>query len=195
MKKKLSIVLGILLLVAGCGYHFPGQATALPGGGSKLRIGRFENRSREPGLENEVARAMEDEVARRGIFQIVKENNDADLVLEGTINSLDTIPVAFSTSDSALQYQTVMTISAALRDPRSGRVVWQVAGLHEDDSYGAVSNTVVTESSAFAQSTLNPNDLNRLAEIQLSESQRRDAIERVLTNTSRDIYNSMVEDF
>jgi outer membrane lipopolysaccharide assembly protein LptE/RlpB len=193
--KKLSIGIALLVLLVGCGYHFPGQATALPGGGSRLRVGRFENRSREPGLENDVARAMEDEVARRGIFQIVKTDGEADLVLEGTINSLDTNPVAFSTSDSALQYQTVMTVSASLRDPHSGRVVWQVTGLHEDDSYGAVSNTVVTESSAFAQSTLNANDLNRLAEIQLSESQRRDAIERVLSNTSRDIYNSMVEDF
>ena len=191
-----SALLISLLLAAGCGYHFPGQAAELPGGGSKLHIARFENRTESPGLENDVLEALESEVSRRGQFKMIRQPADADLVLEGAITSLETRPVAFSGSDEALQYETVMTVSAALRDPRTGKVVWRVTSLRENDSYGAVSSTVVPSSSQFLeQSTLNANDLNQLTDVQLSESQRREALDRVLENTSRDLYNAMVENF
>ena len=37
--------------------------------------------------------------------------------------------------------------------------------------------------------------LVQLTDVQLSESQKGEALERVLENMSRDVYNSMVEDF
>ncbi len=188
--------LGLALLASACGYHFPGEVSTLPGGGNRLHVARFDNRTRSPGLDNDVLEALESEVARRGQFSLAPDSASADLVLEGAVTSLETRPVAFSESDTALQYETVMTLSAALRDPRSGRVVWRIAGLRETDSYGAVTDTVVPSSSQFLeQSTLNANDLNQLTDVQLSESQRREALERVLENASRDLYNSMVENF
>jgi hypothetical protein len=186
----------LALFSADCGYHFPGQASTLPGGGTKLYIAQFENGTRTPGLENDVLEAMQSEVARRGQFTVTDAPDAADLVLEGSISSLEVRPVAFSTSDEALQYETVMVVSAALRNPRTNAIVWRVAALRENDSYGAVSQTVVASSSQFLQqSTLNANDLNQLTDVQLSESQRREALDRVLENTSRDLYNSMVENF
>ena len=44
------------------------------------------------------------------------------LVLEGAIDSLELRPIAFSTTDEALQYQTVMTVSATLRNPHTNEV-------------------------------------------------------------------------
>ncbi len=188
-----ALLAGIL---SGCGYHFPGEGSGLPGGGKRVVVTRFENRTHSPGVENDVMEGLLLEFARRGQFQVVRDQAEADLVLEGAVTSLETRPVAFSKSDETLQYETIMTVSASLRDPRSNTIVWRVSSLRETDSYGAVSQTVVASSSAFlSQSNLNANDLNQLTDVQLSESQRREALDRVVENVSRDLYNAVVEDF
>jgi hypothetical protein len=186
----------LLVGLADCGYNFPGEGRTLPGGATSLYIAKFDNRTREPGLENFVLESLEAEVAQRGQFTLSPDRDAAELVLEGTILSLETRPVAFSSNDEALQYQTFLTVSAALRNPKTNTIVWRVAALRETDSYGAVANTVVTDSPEFVTgSTLNPDDLSQLSDVQLSETQQREALDRVLENTSRDLYNAMVENF
>jgi outer membrane lipopolysaccharide assembly protein LptE/RlpB len=190
------LVVAAIVMLADCGYRFPGQGTVLPGGGTKIYVQKFDNRTRDPGLENNVLDALQSEVLRRGQFALTPDASSADVVLEGTIVALETRPVAFSRSDEALQYETIMTVSAALRNQHTGKLVWRIAALRENDSYGAVPETVVAASSQFQQgSTLNQNDLSQLTDVQLSESQRQEALERVLDNISRDLYNSMVENF
>lgn len=181
--------------ILGCGYHFPGEATVLPGGGTTLYVAPFTNQTSQAGLENEMRNAIEDEIARRGNFSLVAMS-EADVVLGGVLRSLRYRPIAFSNTDEALQYETVLTISASLRDTRNDGVVWRVSNLRQSDSYGSSLGTVVVQSSQFQeQSTLNEQNLGQLTDVQLSETQKREALERVLENTSRDLYNSMVEDF
>jgi hypothetical protein len=189
--------IGVLLLgLADCGYNFPGEGRTLPGGATSIYIAKFENRTRDAGLENYLLESLQAEVSRRGQFALTKERAEAQLALEGTILSLETRPVAFSSNDEAVGYQTFITISAALKNTKSGDVAWRISALRESDSYGAVANTVVTDSPQYLSSTgLNPNDLAQLSDVQLSESQQGEALDRVLQNTSRDLYNSMVEDF
>jgi hypothetical protein len=186
----------LLLGLADCGYHFPGEGRTLPGGATSIYIAKFDNRTRDAGLENFLLESLQAEIARRGQFVLAKERAEAQLALEGSILSLETRPVAFSSNDEAVQYQTFITISAALKNTKSGATAWRVSSLRESDSYGAVANTVVTDSPSFLpNSGLNPNDLAQLSDVQLSESQQSEALDRVLENTSRDLYNAMVEDF
>jgi len=189
------LVLPLLALV-DCGYNFPGEGRTLPGGATTIHVARFENRTREAGLENYVLESLQAEVARRGQFTLERERSAAQLSLEGTILSIEKRPVAFSGSDEAVQYQTYVTVSAQLRDTTSGNAVWRISALREGESYGAVANTVVTDSPDFLTgSTLNPTDLQQLSDVQLSEAQEREALDRVLENLSRDLYNAMVENF
>lgn len=189
------LLLGTAVTTLACGYHFPGQATALPGGGTKVHVATFSNQTREPGLENSVRVALEDEILRRGNFQIVSDD-EAEVLLEGVVQNLAYRPIAFGNTDEALQYETIVTVSASLRDRKRNRIVWRVTNLRESDSFGAAPDTVVAQSSQFQQqSTLNQQNLAQLTDVQLSESQRQEAIERVLENMSRDVYNAMVEDF
>ena len=193
----LGLALAVLVAaLAGCGYHFPGQGRTLPGGGTTIHVGRFTNQTREAGLESRVREAIEDEIVRRGVFTLIKDSESADVVLEGSVDRLETRPVAFSNTDEAVQYETIMSISGSLRDPRKEKVVWQVASLRANDSYGAVFGTVVAESSQFQeQSLIGAQALGQLTDVQLSESQRIEALDRVLENISRDFYNSMVDNF
>jgi outer membrane lipopolysaccharide assembly protein LptE/RlpB len=184
-----------LLATASCGYHFPGEGT-LPGGATSIHVAKFENRTRDAGLENYLLEAIQTEIARRGKFTLAEDRGAAQLTLEGTIVSIERRPVAFSSSDEALQYQTYVTIGAVLRDTRDNKAVWRISALREGDSYGATSNTVVTDSPEFLTgSTLNSKDVAQLSDVQLSESQEREALDRVFQNTSRDLYNAMVENF
>jgi len=197
-RPPLAVVVGAALLLglANCGYNFPGEGRTLPGGATSLFIAKFENRTRDAGLENFLLESLQAEVARRGQFSLQRERSAAELALEGTILSIEKRPVAFSSSDEALQYQTYITISALLKNTKTGVVVWRISALREGESYGAVASTVVTDSPEFLSgSTLNPSDLSQLSDVQLSESQEREALDRVLENTSRDLYNSMVENF
>ena len=190
-----AIAVAIAALQA-CGYNFPGEGRTLPGGATSIYIAKFDNRTRDAGLENFVLEALQTEIARRGQFSLERERTAAQLALEGTILSIEKRPVAFSSSDEALQYQTYVTVSAQLRDTTNGNVVWRISSLREGESYGAVANTVVTDSPDFLTgSTLNPQDIEQLSDVQLSEAQEREALSRVLENLSRDLYNAMVENF
>lgn len=186
----------LLLGLNHCGYNFPGEGKTLPGGATTIYVAKFDNRTRDAGLENFVLESMQAEVARRGQFVLEPDRSAAQVALEGTILSIEKRPVAFSSADEALQYQTYVTVSAQLRDTTNGTVVWRISALREGESYGAVANTVVTDSPDFLTgSTLNPGDLSQLSDVQLSEAQEREALDRVLENLSRDLYNAMVENF
>ena len=189
-------LLAAALLSASCGYHFPGQGRTLPGGATSIYVGDFVNRTREPGLEARVRMSLEDEITRRGVFAVVPSKDAAAVSLEGSVDGLDIRPVAFTDTDEAVQYETIATVSAELRDTRNDTVVWRLSGLRANDSYGAVFGTVVAESSQFQeQSPIDAQQLGQLTDVQLSESQRAEALVRVLENLSRDLYNAMVEDF
>lgn len=184
------------LMLGACGYNFPGQGTTLPGGATSVYVGEFFNRTRDAGVEGRVRSALEEEIARRGVFTLAPNASSAQVVLEGAVERLESRPVAFSNTDEALQYETIMTVSAQLRDLGSEKVVWRVAGLRANDSYGAVLGTVVAESSQFQeQSPIGAQELGQLTDVQISESQREEALARVLENVSRDLYNAMVENF
>jgi hypothetical protein len=95
--------------------------------GQQPHVGQFVNVRARP-ADARVHASLEDEVARRGIFKLMPSTDAAAVVLEGSIDGLETRPVAFSNSDEAVQYETIMTISAQLRDPRNEKVVWRVSG-------------------------------------------------------------------
>ena len=197
MRLELSrgVALWLALLLASCGYNFPGVATALPGGGTRIAVEPFANATREPGLVTGIQEAFSLELAKRGSFEQT-EAGRADVVLSGVVVSVDVRPVGFSGSDEALQYETIVRINARLTDPKTGRVVWRVDGLQQSDSYGGVASTVIAQSSDFQEnSTLNEGDLLRLSDVQVAESQKGNALQKVTENLARELYNAMVDDF
>ena len=185
----------LVSLCASCGYTFPGLSVVLPGGGATIAVEPFSNATQEPGLVSGIQQAVELEIAKRGSFELLNSGR-ADVVLSGSIRSLDVRPVGFSRGDEALQYETVMTVNAWLRSRQTGKIVWRANQLRQSDSYGATSATVVAQSSAFQeQSTLNESDLLRLSDVQVSESQQGEALVRLYENLARELYNAMVDNF
>lgn len=198
-----SIILAVAL--AGCGYHLAGDTIGLPDDIHSLSVGTVNNHSREYGLEKTLAFAMEREIHERGQFRMI-DDGAGDAVLSGTIRDVRVRPVAFNANDQAVQYEIAVILDLALTRQHDGRVLWHASNLHEVDEYSTSGAVVITSSSQFQQGTLDAKNLDdpqfasrdpakKPLSIPLAETERRRAIDRVLKQAVRDVYNQMVENF
>jgi hypothetical protein len=192
-----AAAVSLLLMLAGCGYHLAGEKIALPEDVHSISVGRIQNRSREQGLEKSLAFAIEREVHIRQRFRMEEDPGGGDAVLTGTIRDVLVRPVAFDANDQAVQFEIAVVMDLRLTRHDDGHVLWQIRGLRETDEYSASARVVVTSSPQFQQGTLNATDLQNpeFSNIQLAETERRQALTRLLTQVARDVYNQMVEDF
>ena len=184
-----------LLLVAlgACGYGLAGTRNS-PQGARTVRIEPFRNHTRENGLDVRLHRALEDEFRRHGTLRVVSDGN-ADLVLSGDIRRFTSLPVAFSATDEAVQYQGVLQVSFRLTERESGKVVNDTPLLQATQDFGAVSGVVVTSSPNFQRGTIDSRDLLNLTNVQIGGARRRDALRGLLDLLAHDVYQRAVEGF
>jgi len=183
-----------VLALAACGYHLSGTGTTVPESARTIRIALFTNHTRETGLEVRLHRAVEDEFRRQGTLRIVTED-DADLVLSGDIRRFTSVPVAFSATDEAVQYQGIMQVSLRLTERESGHVLFENKLLQESQDFGAVSGVVITSSPHFQRGTIDARDLPDLTNVQIGEARRREAQRNLIELLARDIYLQAMEGF
>ncbi|MGH7858389.1 MAG: LPS assembly lipoprotein LptE [Candidatus Binatia bacterium] len=191
---SVAVLLCLAVGSAGCGYGFAGAVSRLPEDVHTISLGPIENQTRELGLEKAFLESLEDEIALRGRLEIVPPGQ-GDVILAGSIRAYGSHPVAFNSRDEALQYQLSVIVDMTLRRTSDQKLLWKTQGLREIQDYSAVPGVVVTSSSRFQRSTLNPQDLGRFTDIQVSEGQRREANERLIETLARNVYNQMMEDF
>ncbi|MCK6553414.1 LPS assembly lipoprotein LptE [Candidatus Binatia bacterium] len=186
-----------LAALAGCGYHVIGTADVLPAEVRTLAVGEIDNGSREYGYERIIAFALEREIAVRRRFALANQPAGADAVLSGRVVDVYTRPVAFGANDQAVQYEVSVVIDLTLVNQRDGTVLWQAQRLREIDEYSASATVVVTSSSEFQQGLLDAVDINnpQFATIQLAETLRQRALNRLAAQTARDVYDQMMEGF
>ena len=183
-----------VLALAACGYHLSGTGTTVPESARTIRIALFTNHTRETGLEVRLHRAVEDEFRRQGTLRIVTED-DADLVLSGDIRRFTSVPVAFSATDEAVQYQGIMQVSLRLTERESGHVLFENKLLQESQDFGAVSGVVISSSPHFQRGTIDARDLPDLTNVQIGEARRREAQRNLIELLARDIYLQAMEGF
>jgi hypothetical protein len=193
MRRLLLALLAVLPV--GCGYHLAGTAVQLPEGVHSVRVGQFDNRSRQFGLDRELALAIEREFYRRGVLRVEEDPNAGDGELTGTIRSFKVRPVAFDAEDEALEYEAELTLDVTLRRRSDGVVVWKGTALTEVEDYSVAARIVVPSTSLFQQGTLAVDDLQRLTDIQLAETEKQLAIQRLVQSLARDVHERILDDF
>jgi hypothetical protein len=191
--RRARVLLAALVLAGGCGYSVGGGADVLPDAAQTVAIRRFRNQTREHGLDVRLQRAIEEEFRRRGVLRIA--DDDADLVLSGEIRRFASVPVAFSATDEAVQYQGVLQVSFRLTERESGRVVTEMPLLQATQDFGAVTGVVVTSSPNFQRGTIDSRDLVNLTNTQIGGARRRDALRVLLDTMAHDVYLRAVEGF
>jgi hypothetical protein len=119
------LILGLALLLSGCGYQPIGRTTGPPQGVETVYIPLFVNRSLEPFLENLITQNVIEELSRRQGMRVVEDAGRADARLEGEILSFRADAVSFGPDDRIGQYRAAMTIGAVLRRTDTGMVLWK----------------------------------------------------------------------
>jgi outer membrane lipopolysaccharide assembly protein LptE/RlpB len=122
--RTFSLLLAALLLLGGCGYHFPGRSSSLPSDVQSLYIELFSNRTAEPFLENIITDSMA-RIARNRHLRVVEKRDIADAVLSGVVTAYSTSPISYDRNDVITEYRSTMTIAVTLRQTADDRILWK----------------------------------------------------------------------
>lgn len=182
-------------LLSGCGYTLAGTHRQVPGDIRSVAVGAFKNDSRQEGLAKTLAFAVEREFFEHGTLPVRERPGDGDAVITGTIREFKTRPVAFNSSEEALEYEARMVLDVVLTRHSDGAVLWKGSRMQAIEDYAVSPQTVVPSSSQFQQGTLNFGDLSDLTNIQLAETEKQRAIERMVRSIARDVHDRILADF
>jgi len=132
-----------LLLELACGYRLVGRDSPIAPGLQQIFIPIFANKTAEPLIEQEITRALRQELMADGRLTLVPMKQ-ADAILEGEILSYALIPLSFDTKDNVTEYRLNMTIKITLQDIKRRKVLFQ-------DSIKASKEYLVNESIANSE--------------------------------------------
>lgn len=163
-------------LTAGCGYHLTGSTEA-PSviTGKTIAIPMWRSKIFRPYLESVLTGSLVDEFALRSGGQVVGEE-DADLVLTGTIISYSTVGVSYTAQDQVREYRATMTVDSTLTERRSQKVLWK----------GIIS------SSQDYPASIDVDAPNRIA---LQQNSEEAALREISRKLALQLYQKVTEDF
>lgn len=140
MKLRLLILLSLLMLLSGCGYHTPGTETTWVGkDGETLHVALFANRTAEPYLDNYVTEMVVRQLSRSRRLELTEDRQAADLVLEGVVSRFAAQASSFGSDDRIEDYKVTLDVQVRLLDNASAEVLWQEA-LSRSEHYQASVN-------------------------------------------------------
>ena len=182
-------------LLPACGYTLAGTQRRVPGDIRSVAVGEFRNESRQVGLSKTLAFAVEREFYEHGSLTLRERPADGEALISGTIREFKTRPVAFDADDEALEYEAKLVLDVVLTRQSDGAVLWKGSRMQAIEDYAVNRQTVVPSSSQFQQGTLNFADLGALTDIQLAETEKQRAIERMVRSIARDVHDRILDDF
>ncbi|MPZ75547.1 MAG: hypothetical protein GEU77_03400 [Deltaproteobacteria bacterium] len=184
-----------LLLVAGCGYSFASRSDAFPKDIRTVYVEPFINQTRDVSIDKELTAALRSEFYRRGQLRIVDRADQADGIIAGVVRSLDSHVASVNRNDEVLQYETAMIVDATLRRREPNEIIWRTQGTRLTDIHGGSRAAVVTTSSEFKSGTLNADDIRRMTDIQLTETENRAVRDQLVERFARELHQRMIEMF
>jgi hypothetical protein len=183
------------LLAAGCGYHFETDGSGLPPQAKTIYVENFTNKSRYTGINDELMRYIKDEIADHKRLELVDTSSEADLVLTGEVVYADTTPIAFNSVNEPLVYGQTLTANATLTDAHSHKVIWDSRGISATEQAPTVSSSVITTSPTFVQQNLRSQDIAKMPDLQVAQTQRVASTQQAMEGLAQNLYASMSEGF
>ena len=158
----------ISIVLTACGYQFSGRGN-LPSGVQTIAVNILKNRTLETGLENILTNDLIFEFIRSG-RAVEKNNKKADAVLSGVIESSRITTISRKGEQSPLARQIEITVNLKLTSS-DDRVIWSASGISDYEAY------------------------NVAADRQVTEMNKRQAIETLSKRLAEKIQNRMTENF
>ncbi|MBI4835470.1 MAG: LptE family protein [Planctomycetes bacterium] len=110
------------VIAAGCGY----TPVYYSKGVKNIAVPIFDNQTLWRGYEFELTNLVQNEIiSKMPNYRIVSKNNDADIVIYGTITSLSKPVVTEGELDRTIQSQLAMTVNIVVRNRRDSKVLFQ----------------------------------------------------------------------
>ncbi len=172
-KKIFTTVIVIFsFLVAGCGYHFSPAGEHIDKKLQTVFVDNFSNNTSEANIENYFRNSFVDQFRKGSRFKLANSKNLADTVLKGSINSLVTPHLAYSSTDFAKENRVTVTMEIVFEEKATKKIIWANKNLSENEDY------LVDES--------NPNatEINRTA-----------ALKKLAEDTAKKAYRYMMSGF
>ena len=191
MKQTLCLMV-FLLSLSGCGYVLQGSGSVLPPDVRRIYIPMAENSTAEAGLSLTVTEALRDQFERYGVIIVVDDAPQADATLKSRIVSVKhSTRTVTSNTDTALQLDTALTLSAELRRS-NGQLLWANRNILASESFGTTSNVVVTSTADFASDSINSQDLGALNSREISRGQEQMVLENLAEDLAKEVYTQAV---
>lgn len=187
-----AVLAGAISLLAGCGYQFQGSGSVLPEDVKSVAILPSENLTTEPGLGPKLTEALRSRFERYGVVKVVESAREADAVLISKIQKVDTVVRNTSSgTDIELDVELMVQIDAVLKR-RNGQVLWKADGMRVTQPFAGVAGVVVTTSSSFVTGNISQASLNTLGAREVSRGQKQQALDDIVDELARKLYNSAV---
>ena len=161
-------VIIIALFFSACGYRFSGSGN-LPEGIQTIAIDIFKNRTTETGLENTITNDLIYEFTRKG-RSVQKNSKKADAVLTGVIVSERITTISRQAQQSPLARRVEITVNLKLTGSDGG-VKWSASNVSAFEDYDVAADRQVT-------------DINK-----------RKAIENLSKKLSEKVYSRLTDNF
>lgn len=169
--RAFAVAIGSAWLVS-CGYHVGGKADLMPKSVQTIAIPAFSTLSTRYRLTDILPQEIGREFTERTRFRIVKNPQEADAVLNGTLNSVLVSPNIFDPSTGkATMVQVTIVLTVNLVERSTGRVLYSRPGWSLRENY---------------QVAVDPHQF-------FDES--GPALQRLGQDAARDIVSSIVENF
>ena len=155
INRRLVLLLPIIFLLGACGYHNPNVAPEvrdLPP--TRIYAPMWRNATSEMGLEVRAHNAASDWLSQSGRIILVADEEQADYVLSGRINSVRYPGFSYDPTSTARSLTAVMNAGATLTDRVTGRTVWQDPDLRLEETYNlseSISQTDANKHQALLQ--------------------------------------------
>jgi outer membrane lipopolysaccharide assembly protein LptE/RlpB len=175
----ICLTLCAFCILGGCGYHLSGT-TETPSliAGKSIAIPMWRSKIFRPYLESILTGSLVDEFALRS-GGLVTGEEDAEMVLTGTILSYATIAVSYTAQDQVREYRATMTIDAALTEKRSQRVLWK---------------GVMSSSQDYPANPVGI-DLKQQNRIALQQNNEEAAVREISRKLAEQLYQKVTENF
>ena len=184
-----------LISIVGCGYQFSGRSETFPKDVRTVYVETFLNRTRDVGIEHEMTSALRAELYRRGQLQVVDQIEQADAILSGVVRSFDNRVTSVNRRDEVLQYESTMSVDVTFRRREPDEILWRGQGIQLATLHSGSRAAVVTTSSEFRTGALNASDVRRMTDIQLTETENRQAREELIGGFARELHQRLMQMF
>lgn len=108
------------LILSGCGYALVGRGSNLPEDIREVYIRPLENRTPRSQVEQELTRAIADELVQRQRFAVVGNVDEADAEISGAVVFYGATPITFDAEGRATEYEIAITAQIVFKRTSPG---------------------------------------------------------------------------